>query len=411
MSKLRVVQWATGNIGSRSLRDVVEHPALDLAGVYVTSAAKVGLDAADLCQLDRKTGITATSDIDDILDLGADCVLYMPAACDFDEVTRLLGGGANIVTTRGEFHHPASMDPAVRARVEAACEPWGTSIHSTGSSPGFITEALPIVLASVQRRLGSLTINEYADLSRRDSPDLLFNVMGFGRPPEYFDPRRFGYGAVAFGPSLRLTAQALGLPLDDVTATGEVAVTRAPLTIAAGVIEAGTVAAQRMVVSGKRKGTELIRFCANWYCGTDLAVERAWDLRETGWNVLVNGDAPLDIDIRFPFPLERMGDMTPGYTANRAVNAIPYVVAAGPGIRTTADLPQIIATVTELLQRARGLARTRRSSRIVVGCVESTPGSSVGAGSSCWPALPRSAACRCSPVHCRSACRSSRHRN
>jgi hypothetical protein len=76
------------------------------------------------------------------------------------------------------FHHPVSMDPAVRARVESACKAWGTSIHSTGSSPGFITEALPIVLASVQRRLTSLTINEYADLSRRDSPDLLFNIMG-----------------------------------------------------------------------------------------------------------------------------------------------------------------------------------------------------------------------------------------
>jgi 4-hydroxy-tetrahydrodipicolinate reductase len=44
------------------------------------------------------------------------------------------------------------------------------------------------------------------------------------------------------------------------------------------------------------------------------------------------------------FPLKRMGDMTPGYTANRAVNAIAYVVAAAPGIRTSADLPQIIAS-------------------------------------------------------------------
>jgi hypothetical protein len=61
--------------------------------------------------------------------------------------------------------------------------------------------------------------------------------------------------------------------------------------------------------------------------------------------MFVDGDAPLDIDIRFAFPLERMGDMTPGYTANRAVNAILYVVAAAPGIRTSADLPQIIASL------------------------------------------------------------------
>ena len=84
---------ATGNIGSRSLRHVIEHPALDLAGVYVASAAKAGLDAADLCGLGAPTGVIATSDIEEIVALGADCVLYMPAACDFDKVARLLAAG------------------------------------------------------------------------------------------------------------------------------------------------------------------------------------------------------------------------------------------------------------------------------------------------------------------------------
>jgi hypothetical protein len=341
MTALRVVQWATGNIGARSLRHVIEHPDLELAGVYVTSEAKAGKDAGDLCGL-APTGVIATASIDEIVALGADCVLYMPAWCDFDDVCRLLASGANIVTTRGEFHHPASLDPAVRAKVEAACAEGGTSIHSTGSSPGFISEALPIVLASIQRTFISLTINEYADLSRRDSPDLLFNIMGFGKPASEFDPRRFGHGAVSFGPSLRLFAEAIGLPLDDVTSTGEVAVAREAFSIAAGVIDTGTVAAQRMIVTGIRNGSEILRFIANWYCGTDL--DPAWTVRDTGWSVYIDGDAPLDINLRFPFGLERMGEMTPGYTANRAVNAVRYVCAAEPGIRTTVDLPQIIAS-------------------------------------------------------------------
>src|ERR1700735_30800 len=143
MTALRVVQGATGNIGARSLRGVIEHPELTLAGVYVTSAAKAGKDAGDLCGLPA-TGVTATNDIDEILALKPDCVLYMPAACNVDEVCALLASGANVVTTRGEFHHPDSIDTAVRARVEAACQAGGTSIHSTGSSPGFISEALPI---------------------------------------------------------------------------------------------------------------------------------------------------------------------------------------------------------------------------------------------------------------------------
>lgn len=45
---LRVVQWATGNVGLRSLRAIIEHPAMELAGVYVHAAAKAGQDAGTL---------------------------------------------------------------------------------------------------------------------------------------------------------------------------------------------------------------------------------------------------------------------------------------------------------------------------------------------------------------------------
>ena len=54
---------------------------------------------------------------------------------------------------------------------------------------------------------------------------------------------------------------------------------------------------------------------------------------------------PLDVDLRFPFPIEQMAELSPGYTAHRAVNAVPVVCAARPGIRTTVDLPQIVASL------------------------------------------------------------------
>jgi hypothetical protein len=57
------------------------------------------------------------------------------------------------------------------------------------------------------------------------------------------------------------------------------------------------------------------------------------------------GFGKLDIDIRFPVPLDRMGATSPGYTAHRAVNAVPFVCAAPPGIRSSVDLPQIMATL------------------------------------------------------------------
>jgi hypothetical protein len=341
----RVVQWATGNIGMRSLRAVITHPRLRLVGLYVYSEAKAGRDAGELCGLDA-LGVKATRSLDDIVALDADCVLYMPQACNFDDVCRLLASGKNVVTTRGEFHNPASLSPDVRQRVEDACRRGNSSIHSTGSSPGFITEALPLVLTSIQRRLDSLRIHEFADMSSRNSPTLLFQLMGFGQPPmPQANEARAQYLGQAFGPSLQVVANSLGLPLDSIDAKGEVATARRDVQIAAGVIKGGTVAAQRTTISGMRNGKALMSFSANWYCSTDIDAE--WDLRPTGWHVEVEGDTPLDVEVRFPVAAERWAEVSPNLTAHRPINAIPYVCAAAPGIRTTVDLPQIIADLGE----------------------------------------------------------------
>jgi len=338
---VRVVQWATGNIGLSSLRSVIEHPDLELVGLYAYSPDKAGKDAGTLCGVEP-TGVIATSDIEEILAARADCVLYMGDRADIDALCRLLEAGSNVVTTRSEFHRPASMDPLVRERVESACRAGSSSIHSTGSSPGFITEAMPLVLMSIERRLDQLTIEEFADMSSRNSPELIFNLMGFGRSPETFDPRGVSHhGVAAFGGSLGVLADALSIPLDEVVATGEVAVARKTVEIAAGRVEAGTVGAKRMLVTGMRQGRPLLRFSANWYLTTD--VDPAWDLRETGWRLRLEGDLPLDVQIRFPVSAEEWASTSPRLTANRAVNAIPYVCQAEPGIRTIDDLQQIVA--------------------------------------------------------------------
>ncbi|TPG33139.1 NAD(P)H-dependent amine dehydrogenase family protein [Mycolicibacterium hodleri] len=335
----RVVQWSTGTIGVRALRAIVEHPDLALAGVYVHGDDKVGRDAGELCGL-PPVGMAATADVEDVMASGADCVLYMPNAPDVDTLVRMLSAGINVVTTCGLFHHPDSMNPVVRQRIQDACLTGGASIHSTGSSPGFITEAMPLVLASIQRRLNGLAIDEYADLSRRPSPELLFDLMGFGKPMGPFEDFRADYLEASFGPSLRLVADALGLPLDSIESSGELAAATRNVTIAAGPLSAGTVAAQRITIAGIRNGSTLIRFRATWYCATELSP--AWDLLDTGWHISVDGDAPLEVDLRMPIPLEKMAEISPAYTANRAINAVPYVCSAPPRIRSTVELPSFV---------------------------------------------------------------------
>ncbi len=341
--RYRVVQWATGNIGMRALRRVIEHPELELVGVRVYDPHKVGDDAGELCGLDP-VGVEAVGSDDAVVALQPDCVLYMPRVPEVDALCRLLDTGVNVVSTCGMVHHPPSMDAALRARLEQACQQGGATIHATGSSPGFITEAVPLALASIQCRLDRLTIDEFANLSQRPSPELLFDQMGFGRSPAEFPQGRISHGRDSFGPSLQLLADTLSIPLDDVSATGEFAVATRSVDIAAGTIAAGTVAAQRISVSGVQNCREVLVFRATWFCTEDI--EPSWPLLSTGWRIAVEGDAPLEVDLRFPITLDQMAATTPSYTANRAVNAVPVVCDAPPGIAASVDLPPILPVLS-----------------------------------------------------------------
>jgi 4-hydroxy-tetrahydrodipicolinate reductase len=335
--RFRVVQWATGNIGTRALREVIRHPALDLAGLLVYDPAKDGVDAGVLCG-EASVGIAATTDRSAIPALHADCVLYMPRAADLDDVIALLEAGTNVVTTCGEISD-AGLAGESRARVLDACGRGSSSLYATGSSPGFITDALPFALLSLQRHVDRIEIEEFADLSQRDSPHMLFELMGFGGPMESYDARRSSYLEAAFAPALGVLTAAAGRPVDTWSSTGEVAAARKTTQLAAGELPAGTIAAQRTVIVGTSGGDPVVRFTPTWYCTAD--VDPAWDLRPTGWRVRVHGDAPLDVGLEFPVPVSELGAFTPAYTANRPVNAVPYVCAAAPGILSTADLPPI----------------------------------------------------------------------
>ncbi len=335
----RVVQWATGNIGNRALREVIRHPGLELVGVLIYDPAKEGVDAGTLCG-ENTTGVLATTDRAAIHALDADCVLYMPRIIDLDDVVAFLEAGTNIVTTRGEFFAGGQrLGDDERARVLDACTRGNASIYATGSSPGFISDALPFALLSMQRRVDAIEIEEFANMSRRDSPHMIFEQIGFAKPLDSYDQRRAHYLLGEFGPSLGVLAEAAGRPVDEWSAFGEVAAAREDTVILAGEIPKGTVGAQRTSIVGHSGGDAVVRFTACWYVTPDL--DPAWDVGATGWRVRVRGDAPFAVEMPFPIPLDDLADFTPAYTANRPVNAVPYVCQAAPGILATADLPPI----------------------------------------------------------------------
>src|SRR3954452_6737135 len=163
---LRVVQWTTGNVGQRSVRAVVQRPDMELVGCYAWSSAKVGRDVGALCGIDS-VGVTATNDVDALLALKPDCVVYNPMWRDVDELVRILEAGVNVVSTAA-FINGRGLG-ADRDRIAEACARGGSSMFGTGISPGWI-ELLAIVSANICDRIDKVTINEASDTTLYDSP-------------------------------------------------------------------------------------------------------------------------------------------------------------------------------------------------------------------------------------------------
>jgi hypothetical protein len=336
----RVVQWATGRIGQSSLRELIRSPQMKLVGVYVHSESKDGRDAGELCGI-APVGISATRNIDQIIALKPDCVVANQEGCNLDDVCRFLEAGINIATSRVDFLEPERMKPDVRGRTEQACLKGGASIHATGASPGFSSEALPLVLASMSRRMDGMTIDEYADIPA-SCPDFQVAAMGFGRKRgEQFDPNLLSHISHGFEQSVNVIAKGLNLPLDGFEVHGETAGTTERFLLPGGTpIEKGTVGAQRITVSGMRNGKPIIRYRLNWYC--TVKIDQDWELRRSGWRLLIEGETPIEASITFPLPPQQVSAAMAAQTAYRVINAVPFVCAAPPGICTTAELPNIV---------------------------------------------------------------------
>lgn len=335
--RFRVAQWGTGNIGLYALRAIIEHPDFDLVGVRVYSAAKAGRDAGDLCGL-PPTGIIATSDIAEIIAARPDCVLYMPDRAEIDALCQLLAAGINIATPRMEFNYRELIEPEMRRALEVACEAGQSSLYASGSTPGFFTEVMPLALSMMERRIDCIHLHDYCDMASRNSPEMLFGMLPFGRDPATLT------GPVGTGktspPTMSFTAAALGHPADEIVSACAFALTRNRVTIAAGTLEKGTIGAMQMDIAALHKGRPIFKRRSTWYLTRDL--DQDWELYETGVHFRVEGDLPLNVVFTIPVSDEDYPKISPAMTANPVVNAVPYICAAPPGIRHTDELPLVI---------------------------------------------------------------------
>jgi hypothetical protein len=345
LNPIRVVQWATGRIGVMSLKVLLTSKEFEVVGCFVHNEQKHGEDVGHLAGM-LPVGVSATTNIEDILALQPDCVVAAQEGACVDDMCRFLAAGINIVTSRVDYLEPSTMDAMVRLRIEAACKKGQSAIHATGSSPGFSSEILPLVALAMARDMDRLVIEEFADIPA-SCPDVqVVEGMGFGRQSGgEFNQALLDHMAHGFIQSLSVIANKLGLSVQRFDVRGEIANANNAFLLPGGTpISKGTVAAQQIIIAAIVADKPLLEYRIFWYCSKDI--DRDWVLQDSGWRVCIEGGTtPMDISVSFPKDLPNRSESMAALTAYRLVNAVPYICQASAGIKTSSQLPAMVANM------------------------------------------------------------------
>lgn len=344
----RVIVWGTGVVGKSVSLELLDHPEFELVGVIVSDPAKDGKDIGELVGR-APVGVRATTDADTALAQDADAVAYFGptaefAAINIENMGKALRAGKDVVSTAmTPLVYPSACPAPMVQALEKACAEGATSCFTTGIDPGFANDLFPLTLMGLCGRVDSVRIQEILDYSTYQGD--FVGAMGIGRPPG--DPAILENTEVlvfAWGHTIPLIAEAMGVEVERYDSVYEKWATPERLEYAHGTIEPGQCAAVRFEIQGFVKGEPRIVI---------EHVNRITNAAAPGWprtkiedndcyRVIVKGSPNITQETAFRGASD--GDAVSGgclATGMRAIQAIPAVCAAPPGLLSALDLPLI----------------------------------------------------------------------
>lgn len=360
---IKVAAIGTGNVGRHALTQLINDPQYELTAVWVSSEAKAGKDAGELCGLQVSTGITAATDLDAVLATEPDCAVYTAMADNrlpeaLEDYRRILAAGVNVVGSSAVFlQYPWDVLPEEMVKpIEEATQSGQSSVFVNGIDPGFANDLLPLALAGSCQSIEQIRCMEIINYDTYDSATVMFDVMGFGKPlddiPMLLQP---GVLSLAWGSVVRQLAAGLGIELDKVSETYVREPAPEDFDIASGHIAKGTAAALRFEVQGIKDGKVAVVLEHVTRLRDDLHPDWPQPAQEGGsYRIEITGEPSYAVDLCLSSPNGDHNHAGLVATAARVVNAIPAVVAAPPGIRTTLDLPLITGKGLYAVQQSRG---------------------------------------------------------
>ncbi|MBB2990869.1 hypothetical protein FHR72_002342 [Mycolicibacterium iranicum] len=353
----RVVQFSTGNVGRHSLRAIIGRPDLELVGVHASGAEKIGRDAADLCGLTDPTGIIATDDLDALIALKPDCVVYTALGETrpmeaIEQMSRILAAGINVVgTSMVWLVTPRQADHWLRGPLEQACQAGNASLYVNGIDPGYSGDTAVHAALSLVIRAESVTVAEIFDYGNYDDYEYTGTAMGFGTTPDDDLPMAFQPGVITamFGGLVRNLAHHLDVELDDIRQRYEPWYSDQRIECTMLTVEPGQLAGVRFAVEGVRGGVPVIT--VEHTTRLTPAAAPDWDYPPDGQSgvhrVIVEGEPRIEVSTHLSHPTLDVTEAGCVSTAARVVNAVDWVCRAPAGLVAVEDIP--------LTETSRGL--------------------------------------------------------
>ena len=336
----KVIQWATGTLGSAAMQLVIDDPDLDLVGLYVYSDDKVGKDAGPL--VDRPdTGVRATNKIEDILALDADAVLYYPMLNPTTEgsdreVQALLRSGKNVISIRGH-RWPRWRGEDYEKGFLDACREGNSTLTGVGFHPAYIYDRIGSSLTGLVSYIRDFQFYEGFNLLSRP-PHTIFEVCGMGADTARMNADHLMIVTLTelYTEQLACMAHDFGTTLRSVERRVETVAANEDIEIYCGTIPKGTLEGISCYWVATLGDGTVINQNSRWF----VRKIEGWDDRNV-WKIKINGVPSLSMEFTLDQPDADLPPHDPLTVAlgTVGVNSIPAVVAAAPGILAGPNIP------------------------------------------------------------------------
>ncbi|MES9858344.1 MAG: 2,4-diaminopentanoate dehydrogenase [Sedimenticola sp.] len=348
--KLRVLILGSGQMGTGIARLVLGKEGMELVALFARRGERAGMDLGLAIGLGKVLGIPIEGDLESLIEQSRPQVAIQATCSRLDdamgELSVLLGHGVPVISIAEEMAYPASSSVERAKKLHRLAQDHGVALVGTGINPGFILDLLVITLSGVCSDIHSITARRVNDLSPYGPSVLKSQGVGLTQEAFYSGLEEGSVvGHFGFGESLNMIADALGWELDRVEEQREPIITRVRRETPFITLEPGRVAGCFHQAIAYRQGEPVITLIH------PQQIHPALEGIETGDRIEIDGTP----SIRLEGSPEIPGGVA---TCALAVNMIPRILNASPGLHTMADLPPPAA----LLGDVREMINIRGSS-------------------------------------------------